>query len=202
MAIHISGNNITIGPDLEAFATRKLDRLHRFLPHISDIWLDLSQKNTRRGDDMIKAQITVRHNRGALLRSEVRVQGEPQIAINLALDKMYQQIMRFKGKRSPKGRERFSATADELSIAEALPVFGEDGVEIDYARAEEAAQETSVARHKQIELVRMSEQEAIEQMELLAHTFFVFQDDATGSVNVLYRRQDGSYGVLVPVTAK
>jgi putative sigma-54 modulation protein len=113
-------------------------------------------------------------------------------ALNQAIDKMYRQIQRFKGKRSRKGRERFSATLEELNVAEEIP-----GEMIPAEEAEEAA-EPEITRRKTIIVEAMTETEAIEQMELLGHTFFVYLDQNVGGIVVLYKRKMGDYGLLIP----
>ena len=197
MEMTIHSQNLRITEALEEYARKKLEKLDRYLPNISDVRLDLERERTRRGEDRAVAQITVRHRRGAILRAEERVDGVEQddliAALNLALDKMYRRIERFKGKRSLEGRERFSATVEEMSTAEAVPdteVTDED------LPAEETAE---LNRRKEVLITAMTEDEAIEQMELLGHSFFLFFNDGTGSVNVVYKRQNGGYGVLIPV---
>lgn len=197
MEVIIRGNGLKVTEALESYAKKKLDRLDRYLPNISDVRVDLAHQHNKRGEDMVIAQITVRHQRGAILRSEEKAAGDIHTAINAAVDKMYRRIQRFKGKRRRKGRERFVATLEELSVAEAIPGV-EEYVE-EYQEVPDAeAVETPIVRRKEIVVTTMNEAEAIEQMELLGHNFFVFFNDATGSINVLYRRAQGGYGVLVP----
>lgn len=197
MEMTIHSQNLHVNEALADYAKKKLEKLDRYLPNIADVRLDLEREHTRRGEDLTVAQITVRHKRGAILRAEERVNGVDQedliIAVNQALDKMYRQIQRFKGKRNPKGRERFSATVEEVSIAEAVPLAD------DFADEEEALlAEAQVNKRKDIVVTAMTEREAVEQMELLGHSFFLFFNDTTGSVNVVYKRSSGDYGVLVP----
>lgn len=197
MDVTIQGVNMRVHETVEAYARRKLDRLDRYLPGISEIRLDLSHEQTRRSGPLTIAEITVRHQRGAILRAEERVQnGDFQTAINQAIDKMYRRIERFKGRRTNwKGKERFAATAEELSEAEAIP----DAALYQQVVAEEAAEtEPEVVRRKTVTVTAMTEEEAIEQMELLGHTFFMFYNAESGGVNVLYKREAGGYGVLVP----
>lgn len=198
MEMTITSQNLRINEALEEYARKKLEKLDRYLPNIADVRLDLERLHTRRGEDLAVAQITVRHHRGAILRAEERVNGADQddliAALNKALDKMYRQIERFKGKRSRKGRERFSATIEEMSAAEAVP-------QIEIIEQEFDADQTlepQINRRKEVMITAMTEEEAVEQMELLGHSFFLFFSDATGSVNVVYKRQSGHYGVLVP----
>jgi putative sigma-54 modulation protein len=194
MDIHIQGNNLRVTDGLKSYVQKKLERLDRFLPNIMDVRVDLEREHTRRGEDLAVAQITIRHKRGAILRAQEKAPGEIETVFNEAVDKMYRQIQRFKGKRERKGHERFSATLEELGIAEALPDVQYDGDVQD-----EAAQEPQVIRRKDVAVTAMTEEEAIEQMELLGHTFFIFFNQAVGNVNVIYKRRAGGYGILNPL---
>lgn len=197
MDVIIQGRNIKVTEQLEAYTRKKLDRLDRYLPNIVDVRVDLSHLHTKRGEDMAIAQITVRHERGAILRAEEKNPGDIRKAIDTAVDNMYRRIQRFKGKHNRKGAERYTATIEELDIAEEIPDIAE--------YTEEAASATSaepmflVERRKEIDVTAMNEAEAIEQMELLGHTFFLFFNATTGQLNVLYKRDAGGYGVLVPL---
>jgi putative sigma-54 modulation protein len=195
MDVIIQGHNLKVTETLDSYTRKKLDKLDRYLPNIYDIRVDLSSERTKRGEDVAIAQITIRHSRGAILRAEERSPGDINSAINSAVEKMYRRIQRFKGKRVRKGRERFTATMEELNVAEEIPdieAFEEE------PEIEENDAQTDVIRRKEVSVSAMNEAEAIEQMELLGHTFFVFFNDATGSVNVLYKRAVGGYGVIVP----
>ncbi|MCU0498119.1 MAG: ribosome-associated translation inhibitor RaiA [Anaerolineae bacterium] len=203
MDITIRAHNFKVGENLEEFAVKKLERLDRYLPRISDLLLELERQQTHRGEPITTAQITLRHSRGAILRAEERVKGTDhsaiEAAINASIDKMYRQISRFKGKRLDRRRRsgRYLATPEELEIAEELPE--NDEFDMTYEEAE-AESELEIVRRKQVALTPMSEQDAIHQMELLGHDFFMFFNEATGGVNVLYKRSNGAYGVLVPDT--
>jgi putative sigma-54 modulation protein len=194
MDIQIQGHNLRVSESLSSYVQKKLGKLDRYLPNIMDVRVELGREHTRRGEDLAVAQITVRHRRGAILRAQETIPGEIEAALNLAVDKMYRQIYRFKGKRTRKGQERFSATLEELGIAESIPEVEYDGELI-----EEPSAEPQVVRRKNVAVIAMSEEEAIEQMELLGHTFFIFFNQATGSINVLYQRRAGGYGVLNPL---
>jgi putative sigma-54 modulation protein len=198
MNVTIRGHNIKVSDALEDFTRKKVNKLDRYLPNIRDIRVDLSRQHTSRGENMAIAQITLRHGRGAILRSEEKLQSNErdavQAAINLAIDKMHRQIERFKGKRSRKGRERFIATIEELDMAETIPELEDYEDEIE----EPEYEEPEIIRRKDVALIAMDETEAIEQMELLGHNFFMFLNAETGSINVLYRRAEAGYGLLVP----
>lgn len=200
MQVIINGTNVKITAALEDYTQKKVGKLDRYMPNISEIQVDLSRTNTKRGEDLSIAQITVRHSRGAILRAEEKVEGNGadnmQAAINAAVDKMYRRIDRFKGKRMKKrkGQERYFATPEEIAATQEVPEFKE--VVEDYTT--DYDDDVEITRHKVIALIPMTEQEAIAQMELLGHSFFMFRNAEDGVINVLYRRSGGGYGVLVP----
>ena len=113
---------------------------------------------------------------GTILRAEERT-NDMFASIDAVLDKMYRQIARYKGKR----QDRWHAAAEELPIEEAI---------------EEHVGE--IVRVKRFEVRPMTAEEAIEQMELLGHLFYVFLNANDNAINVLYKRGDGNYGLLQP----
>ncbi len=191
MNIDFHGQNLKVTEAVEGYARKKLDRLDRYLPNIAEVRVDLSHTHTRRGQDLTTAQITLRHARGAILRAQVSTESDIEGAINGAVDKLYRQIERFKDKRKRKGHERFSASLEELAAAEASPIEA-----IVEPQAEEEV--VSVVRRKYVTVTAMHEDEAIEQMELLGHNFFVYYDEEFGGMSVVYKRSAGDYGILMP----
>lgn len=199
MDVTIHGNNITIADHIEEYAHEKLSRLARFLPNITSIRADIARQHNSRGRDIVAVQITVRHSRGAILRSEEKVDMSTDVnavkmAVNGAIDKMYSRIQRFKGKResSRRLRDRFTATVEELNEAEEIPSLE------DMAAPDAGWKEPQIIRRKEVSVVAMNEDEAVEQMELLGHDFFMFFNPDKNQVNVVYRRSNGGYGVLIP----
>lgn len=201
MKVSIQTQNFKLQEFTEEYATKKLDALQRYLPNIREVRLDLNRK-TNRGEDHTIAQVTLIHARGALIRTEERTAGfskeSLETAIAEAMDKMYSRIKRFKGKRDATNRrgmrDAYNLTAEELAASEDMPFPEVDADEEEYVTPE-------IVKRKQVPIMAMNEREAIEQMELLGHTFFLFRDMITGKVNVLYRRRDGAYGVLAPYDA-
>ena len=181
------------------YTRSKVDKLDRYLPNISNVRVELSIIRTHRGADLAIAQITVQHARGAILRAEEKLDIENRdtirFAINKAVDKLHRQIDRFKSKRKSKNqkvRDKYRATVAELNLAEALPDFSANEVEEADATAE-------IYRRKQVEMMPMNEEEAIEQLELLDHSFYMFMHAESEQINVLYRRNSGGYGILIPL---
>ncbi|MDQ7024597.1 MAG: ribosome-associated translation inhibitor RaiA [Anaerolineae bacterium] len=205
MDLTIRGENVTITPELEGFVQKKLSKLGRYMPNIASIHVELGVQKSHRGPDIVSAQITLRHSRGAILRTEEKMDkvehGTLKAAIVAASDKMYRRISRFKGKRRGKRvRDRYIMTEEELTQAEPLPSESEEGVSLydDYDVPEADLLEPQVIRRKTVGINAMHEEEAIEQMELLGHNFFLFFNADTNSVNVVYKRGNGGYGVLEP----
>ena len=198
MDISIHGDGIRISEGLDQYTRSRVDRLDRYLPNIAHVGVELAIIRTHRGADIAIAQITVQHARGAILRAEEKLDIENRdtirFAINKAVDKLHRQIDRFKSKRKSKAqkvRDKYRATIAELDVAEDIP---ESAVEVD----DDAAAQTEILRRKQVELIPMNEDEAIEQLELLDHNFYMFMNADSARVNVLYRRDNGGYGILVP----
>ncbi|MCY4247765.1 MAG: ribosome-associated translation inhibitor RaiA [Chloroflexi bacterium] len=198
MDISIHGDGIRISETLESYTRSKVDKLDRYLPNIAHVGVDLAIIRTHRGADLAIAQITVQHARGAILRAEERMNIENRAtirwAINKAVDKLHRQIDRFKSKRKAKNqrvRDRYRATMAEMDMAEDVPAY-------DLADATAASAPADIVRRKQIDLIPMNEEEAIEQLELLDHNFYLFMNAESARLNVLYRRDNGGYGILVP----
>lgn len=200
MQLTIRGENVNVTPELEEFVQKKLSKLGRYMPNIDSVHVDLRMQKSHRGPDIAVAQITLRHSRGAILRTEEKMDkvehGSLKAAIVVASDKMYRRIRRFKGKRRDKrlrANERYAMSQDEMELAEPLPDEEDFG---DVPPAD--VLEPQVVRRKTVGVSPMSEDEAIEQMELLGHNFFLFFNDDANSINVVYKRSNGGYGVLQP----
>lgn len=201
-------NNLPIPGSVEEFARSRIERLTHYLPRIREVRLELAYQNNKRGEDNSIAQLTLYHERGAILRTEEKVGGfSPsalEAAISAALDKMYRRIDRFKGKRQDQRRKRarFAPSLEELELAEETPEEEFEEYADIPAPQPDGEFEPIVARRKYIDLAPMSEIDAIEQMELLGHTFFLYYDQTLNKKVVLYKRSEGDYGLLIPEEAK
>jgi putative sigma-54 modulation protein len=164
---------------------KKAAKLERFLQEIDEIRVELSHiKSARSAQDRQVAQITV-HGKGFILRSEERAD-DIHAAFDTALDKVQRQIDRYKGKH-------YRGRGDGRSAAE---VVDEEEMPVD----ETGELLPLIARRKKFIILPMTEDEAVEQMRLLGHdNFFVFFNAEQNSIQVLYRRRNGSYGLIEPV---
>ncbi|MCS7259572.1 MAG: ribosome-associated translation inhibitor RaiA [Anaerolineae bacterium] len=182
----LKSRNMEIPEALRTYIEKRASKLDRYLPDITEVRIDLSVQKTRSSQDRQVAQITVRSN-GVILRAEERAD-EMSVAIDAVLEKMYRQIARYKGKRLNRWQGQGPGRVDSE-----MPPLAEEVLE---ELAEE--EERRIVRVKRFFVSPMTEEEAIEQMELLGHDFFIFYNPNQGMLKVLYRRRDGNYGLLEP----
>lgn len=186
LEVAIFPKNLELTDRISGYVNKKISKLDRFLGDIEETRVDLAyEKSARNPSDRQVAQITIR-GRGYILRTEER-SDDIFTAVDLALEKMQRKIERFKGKRT-RGRGDGTPAA---AVAPQAPV-----------QVEETEGTPVIARRKTFNLVPMDEMEAIEQMIQLGHeNFFVFFNANSNSINVLYRRRDGTYGLIEPTLA-
>ena len=180
--LNIQARNMEVTDRINDYIEKKASKLDRFLSAIEETRVELTfEKSARSAADRHVAQITVR-GKNLLLRSEERAD-DIFAAFDAAMDKIQRQIDRYKGKR-------YRGRGDGRSAAEVVPT-----PEIE----EEPEEEPVVVRRKKFALVPMNEAEAIEQMKLLGHdNFFIFFDADVNRMKVLYRRRNGTYGLIEP----
>jgi putative sigma-54 modulation protein len=185
MELTFRSRHVPITDQLRQHTTRKLQRLGRYLPMVDEAMVELEQEGGETSHRYI-VQLTVNCN-GTYLRAEER---GPRLlaAIDAAVDVLSRQVRRFKDKAYRRGR-RFR---DKEVVVAGPPV--EEGEE------EEEVVLGKVVRVKRFPVKPMTEEEAVEQMELLGHDFFLFFDADADTYALLYRRRDGSYGMIIPET--
>ncbi len=181
--VQIFGRNFEVTERIHDYVEKKVSKLGRYMAGMDEARVDLAfDKSARSAADRHVAQITVR-GKGILLRAEESAD-DLYAAFDAAVDKMQRQMERFKGKRA-RGR------GDGRTAAEVIAASTDEAVEVEAPL---------IARRKKFELTPVDEAEALEQMAMLGHeNFFIFFNIATNSINVLYRRRDGTYGLIEPV---
>jgi putative sigma-54 modulation protein len=192
MEIVVRGRNVSVTERVQEYVEKKIGKLERYLPIIDEARMELSQEETRSAQHRMIAQLTVR-SRGKVLRAEERDQ-DMFAAIDLVAEKMQRQITRFKDRLYSRGQMRGTETVR-------VPEAAEPVVEIEAVAETEVEPVGSIVRTKNFAMTPMNPEEAIEQMELLGHDFFVFYNSEVGGINVLYRRRTGDYGLLQPELA-
>ncbi|MCC7023464.1 MAG: ribosome-associated translation inhibitor RaiA [Thermomicrobiales bacterium] len=190
MDIQVRGNGVAVSDDLQKFITKRSGHLDRVVEKVDDAKLELRAVRKRVGPSTVVAQITIRSGRDVLRAEEEAA--DANVAIDKAFAKLERQIHRVRDKRS---RRR---TAGQPTIREAAPA-GVPGTEPEVALApDEESDVGDLVRTKRFGVKPMDVEEAIEQMELLGHDFFLFHYADEDIPSVVYRRRDGAYGLLIP----
>ena len=183
MEIIIKTKNLELTDWLKTYIEKKVNKLDRFLTGIDEARVELMVQATKSAGDRHVVQFTLRKS-GTILRTEEH-SSDMQTAVDLVLEKMSRQIERYKGKHwHSHGRQQAPEAEASAEV-----------------NAEEPAFEGQIVRIKRFQTRPMSVEEAIEQMELLGHDFFVFFDASNNAFRVVYRRHDGGYGLLLPELA-
>jgi putative sigma-54 modulation protein len=190
MKLDVHGRNIEVTDWIREYVEKKVDKLDRFLPEVREARADLVYSDTRAAADRYTAQLTIWAN-GQILRAEEST-GDIFASIDAIVDKMYRQIDRMKGRRATIKRRSAVASVAEAELAATYLPEEEDAVE------EETRRE--IVRTKRFVVQPMYAEEAIEQMELLGHDFFIYYNVDDSEIQVVYRRRDGNYGLLQPET--
>ena len=181
MQVILQGRNVQITDRLREYVESKVDKLDRYLSSAGEARMELAIEQTKSAEDRHVAQLTIR-SKGVLLRSEER-SSDMFTSVDMVMDKIRRQIDRYRSKR--RGRFR-SGQAEQLAELEMEDEDLED------------VPEGHIVRTKRFQVTPMGPDEAVEQMELLGHSFFVFYNVEDDQINVVYRRRDGDYGLLQP----
>lgn len=168
MKYTIRGQKLEVTDAIRDYAISKIDKMEKYFENPDEV--SVKVVFSIRGREQ-KVEITI-NSINFDLRSEVS-HSDMYAAIDLAVDKLEQQMRKFKSKLMSK--DRVEIVYDDI--------IDDDDLE-------------EVVKRKKVYLKPMDEEEAIMQMELLGHTFFIFKDIKTEKVNVLYKRLDGAYGVI------
>lgn len=180
MRLQVKGRNVEVSDQIRQYAEDKLAKLDRLVKDPTRIELELAvEKNPSISDNHI-AEATV-WTKGPVLRAR-EASADMKASIDQLVDKLERQVKRYREKRrSPRRQARDESGAPE-PVALDLP---EDGA-------------TAIAKTKQYLVKPMTPDEAVLQLELVGHDFFVFRHAESDEVNVVYRRRDGQYGLIEP----
>lgn len=187
--VSVELQHVKVAKRLLEYIERKLSKLDHFLPDIESAAVELSLRaGVRSLSERKVAQVTV-HARGKLLRAE-ETSDDLRTAVDRAIEKIHRQVEHFKGKHTARRSVRGGLPRISAMLAEAPEIEIDDEAAVD-----------EIMRRKSFKISLMSEFEAVDQMMLLGHTFFVFLHADTSHVNVVYRRKGGGYGLLLPELA-
>ena len=173
MSVNVKGRNIDVTPALREYVEKKITKVTKQFKTVGDISAVLK---VEKGNHIV--EITVPAS-GILLRAQETTK-DMYSSIDLVVEKIERQIHKYKTRLM---KRKYSNFAEPVAPAPA-------------AEAEEG--ELQIVKNKRFVMHPMTPEEAILQMNLLNHDFFVFFDPDLGATNVVYRRKDGKYGLLSP----
>ncbi len=190
LQIRTNGTKVTDG--MREFIDRRMAKLDRLAEHVVDAHLELRTEETRTGSQMTTAQITL-HTGRHVLRAEAR-DAEPARAVDGVIDKLIGQVRKYNDKKVSR-RKRGAILSNMVDDINPILVVDDSSL----APVDETEDDDcTVVRTKRFAMKPMLVDEAIDQMQLVGHEFFLFRNVDENELNVLYRRRDGSYGLLAP----
>ncbi len=173
MKVTIRGKNVDLTEGIEAKITKKLDILDKYFIVSDDVEAKVLVRTYPLGQ---KIEVTIPTDY-VLLRAEV-VEDDLYDAIDSVVDKLESQIRKYKTKLSRKSKDHKLA----LNVATIVPLDDEE--------------DDTIVKTKTIAPKPMDLEEAIMQMELIGHSFFVYKDTETNLISVVYKRHEGDYGLI------
>jgi putative sigma-54 modulation protein len=195
MELTIKGRNGKVTERQRQHIEAKLHKLERYMDDITSAVIEVHTEQQRHAGEVHRVQVTLTGNHGVILRAEEQAT-DMYAAVDEVQSVLQRQIKRYKEKYWKRDRSRRQSST--AMVKEAVAVNEQTTAIESVPEAEEEVPQPSVIRNKQFRLRPMFVDDAIEQMELLNHSFFVFQDAETSKISVLYRRRDGNYGVIAP----
>lgn len=178
MNYNIRGENIEVTPAIREYVEKKVAKLDRYFTESPNANVNVNLKVYQ--DKKAKVEITI-PMKDLVLRAE-ELHEDMYLAIDLITDKLERQIRKHKTKVNRKFREKDS-------LKDYAPIF----TEVEQVEEDE---DLEVVRTKSFDLKPMDSEEAILQMNMLGHSFYVFTNAETNQTNVVYKRNDGRYGLI------
>ena len=177
MRLSVKGKNLEVSDSIRSYAEEKLGKLNRQLHELTQVELELCvEKNPSIAQNQV-AEATV-WTKGPTLRAR-EASTDMKASIDQLTDKLLRQVEHYRAKR--RGRH---TRGNGISSGGPMSIDEETGPKI--------------VKLKQFTVKPMSAEEAALQLELVGHDFFVFRNDESDEVNVIYRRRDGGYGLIEP----
>ena len=179
MEMEITGKNVEISPEIQSHVQEKIGKLGRHLPGITDAKVEITEESTKSRQHRYVVQVTLNCD-GILLRGEERG-GDIYSTVTNVKQVLDRQIERYKGRQNSKGRRASLIRGEPSSL-----IGQEENL-------------SNIVKVKRFKVKPMLVEEAVEQMELLGHDFFLFFNSDSDQLNLLYRRKDGDYGLIKPI---
>jgi putative sigma-54 modulation protein len=192
MELHVRGRNLPVTDALEAHAEKRMQKLERVLgpsAESSTVELELSVEHNPSIERSQIAEVTVR-GKGPVMRVR-EADSDMYAAIDLAAHRIERQAVRLRERRKDHhgpGIEAIASTPAELAALERTGHVATDAIE--------KAPPIRIVRNKKFDMPSLTPEDAAVRLELIDHAFFVFRNEMSGEVSVIYRRRDGDFGLI------
>lgn len=187
LQFNIKGDNIEVTPAIRDHIEKKVEKIERYFPEGTNANAMVNLKAINNSQSKVEITIPMKN---LTLRAEER-HDELYAAVDLIVGKLERQIRKYKTKVNRKFRDR-------EPTGKAFVMFDNS---LKNAEEEEAEEDFTIVRTKTFDLKPMDEEEAVLQMNMLGHNFFVFTDAETNDTNIVYKRKDGTYGLIETSTS-
>lgn len=185
---NIKGDNVEVTPAVREYIEKKVDKIERYFPEGTNATAMINLKALNHSQTKVEITIPMKN---LVLRAEER-HDELYAAVDLIIGKLERQIRKYKTKINRKFRDR-EGMGMAFAAAEQVTQTSNDA---ENSYTDEDDEDLTIVRTKQFELKPMDEEEAVLQMNMLGHTFFVFTDAESNETNIVYKRKDGTYGLI------
>ena len=178
MRLQVKGKNVEVTDPIREYAEEKLRKLEPLVHELTQVELELAvEKNPSIADDHI-AEATIWTKGPTVLRAR-----EASADMKASIDQLVEKLTR-QAKRHREKQRDHRPRANGTRVPEGVPMPDDE----------------QIVKSKQFNLNPMSAEEAVLQLELVGHDFYVFRNGDSGDVNVVYRRKGGGYGLIEPQT--
>lgn len=188
MKLLIQGNNIEVTESIHDYVEEKLEKAVKHFQNLATkVDVHLSVARNARISNKHKAEVTVYAN-GTIIRAQEHSENL-YASIDLVSDKITRQLRKYKERNLAKKTHTAEKTSDAVE---------EKTVETDLIGDREPELPSEVVRMKYFAMTPMTIDQALEQLQLVDHDFYMFRNEETGEINVIYQRNHGGYGVIQP----
>ncbi|MFV0429587.1 MAG: ribosome hibernation-promoting factor, HPF/YfiA family [Arachnia sp.] len=195
MDIAVSGHHCSVGPDLKALVHDRIETVERLRDRIIRVEVDFSaREGAKDPSDAVDVQITLR-SKGPVIRAEGHAD-DKTAAFEQAFERLKTQLRKAADRRKAHRGLRLSSVSTPPPLSQPEPVDGEESDTHEVAGLVVTGDGPLIVREKDFDATPLTLAQALDEMELVGHDFFLYQDSVSGRPSVVYRRKAYNYGVI------
>lgn len=197
MDIVVTGRHCTINPELKELVNERLAAVERLQDRVIRVEVEFhASEGTKDPSDAVVVQLTLRSSRGPVIRAEAR-SNDKTAAFDMALERLMSQLRKAADRRKTHRGLRAGNIAEIVRPVAEVNGHGSDDVETrEVAGLVVMGDGPLVVREKEFSTAPLTLAQALDEMELVGHDFFLYQDADSGRPSVVYRRKAYNYGVI------